>query len=55
MSEAVHYRALLAVNNAFLTHRNLHSFFRELVKGLHSVVIFEFIGLALHKADWVEP
>jgi hypothetical protein len=44
------YRALLAVSEAIVSHRDLFALFHELAGRLHQVVRFDYLGLALHEA-----
>src|SRR6201997_1869363 len=44
------YRALLAVSEAIVSHRDLSALFHELASRLHQVVRFDYLGLALHEA-----
>ena len=44
------YRALLAVSEAIVSHRDLSALFHELAGRLHQVVHFDYLGLALHEA-----
>src|SRR5712671_6677386 len=44
------YRALLAVSEAIVAHRDLSALFHELAGRLHQVVRFDYLGLALHEA-----
>ncbi len=44
------YRALLAVSEAIVSHRDLSALFHELAGRLHQVVRFDFLGLVLHEA-----
>src|SRR5271166_5799800 len=44
------YRALLAVSEAIVSHRDLSALFHELAGRLHQVVRFDYLGLALHEA-----
>src|SRR5258708_3580319 len=44
------YQALLAVSEAIVSHRDLSALFHELAGGLHQVVHFDYLGLALHEA-----
>ncbi len=44
------YRALLAVSQAILSHRDLAALFHELAGRLHDVVRFDYLGLVLHEA-----
>ena len=41
------YRALLAVSEAIVSHRDLSALFHELAGRLHQVVRFDYLGLAL--------
>lgn len=43
------YRALLAVSEAIVSHREVSALFHELVDRLHQVVRFDYLGLALHE------
>jgi formate hydrogenlyase transcriptional activator len=45
------YRALLAVSEAIVSHRDLSALFHELAGRLHHVVRFDYLGLLLHEAD----
>jgi formate hydrogenlyase transcriptional activator len=59
------YRALLAVSQAIVSHRDLAALFHELADRLHQVARFDFLALVLHDAasntmrlhvlDTVEP
>ena len=44
------YRALLAVSEAIVSHRDLSALFHELAGRLHQVVRFDYLGLVLHEA-----
>jgi formate hydrogenlyase transcriptional activator len=44
------YRALLAVSEAIVSHRDLSALFHELAGRLHHVVHFDYLGLILHEA-----
>src|SRR5271168_1415946 len=44
------YRALLAVSEAIVSHRDLSALFHELAGRLHEVVRFDYLGLVLHEA-----
>ena len=44
------YRALLAVSEAIVSHRDPSALFHELAGRLHQVVRFDYLGLALHEA-----
>ena len=44
------YRALLAVSEAIVSHRDLSALFHELADRLHEVVRFDYLGLVLHEA-----
>jgi formate hydrogenlyase transcriptional activator len=44
------YRALLAVSEAIVSHRDLSALFHELAGRLRQVVRFDYLGLALHEA-----
>lgn len=44
------YRALLAVSEAIVSHRDLSALFHELAGRLHHVVRFDGLGLVLHEA-----
>src|ERR1700758_4069124 len=44
------YRALLAVSEAIVSHRDLSALFHELAARLRQVVHFDYLGLALHEA-----
>src|SRR5208337_2400086 len=44
------YRALLAVSEAIVSHRDLSALFHELAGRLHQVVRFDYLGLFLHEA-----
>jgi formate hydrogenlyase transcriptional activator len=44
------YRALLAVSEAIVAHRDLSALFHELAGRLHQVVHFDYLGLILHEA-----
>jgi formate hydrogenlyase transcriptional activator len=44
------YRALLAVSQAIVAHRDLSALFHELAERLHDVASFDFLSLVLHDA-----
>src|SRR5262245_36559162 len=44
------YRALLAVSEAIVSHRDLSALFHELAGRLHHVVRFDYLGLLLYEA-----
>ena len=44
------YRALLAVSEAIVSHRDLAALFHELAGRLHQVVRFDYLALVLHEA-----
>src|ERR1700756_4717203 len=44
------YRALLAVSEAIVSHRDLSALFHELADRLHQVVRFDYLALLLHDA-----
>ena len=44
------HRALLAVSEAIVSHRDLSALFHELAGRLHQVVRFDYLGLTLHEA-----
>ena len=44
------YRALLAVSEAIVAHRDLSALFHDLASRLHQVVRFEGLSLVLHEA-----
>jgi formate hydrogenlyase transcriptional activator len=44
------YRALLAVSEAIVSHRDLSALFHELAGRLHQVARFDFFALVLHEA-----
>src|ERR1700739_1508464 len=44
------HRALLAVSEAIVSHRDLSTLFHELAHRLQSVVRFDYLGLVLHEA-----
>ncbi len=44
------YRALLAVSEAIVSHRDLRALFHELAGRLHEVVRFDYLALHLHEA-----
>ena len=44
------YRALLAVSEAIVAHRDLPALFHELAGRLHQVVRFDYLALVLHEA-----
>ena len=44
------YRALLAVSEAIVSHRDLSALFHELAGRLHQVVRFDYLALVLHEA-----
>jgi len=43
------YRALLAVSEAIVSHRDLSALFHELADQLHQVVRFDYLALVLHQ------
>src|SRR6516225_2665880 len=43
------HRALLAVSEAIVSHRDLSALFHELAGRLHQVVRFDYLGLTLHE------
>src|SRR5439155_427056 len=45
------YRALLAVSEAIVSHRDLSALFHELAGRLRQVVRFDYLGLYLHQAE----
>jgi len=45
------YRALLAVSEAIVSHRDLSALFHELAGRLQQVVRFDYLGLLLHDAE----
>src|SRR5438477_9063352 len=45
------YRALLAVSEAIVSHRDLSALFHELAGRLQQVVRFNYLGLLLHEAE----
>jgi formate hydrogenlyase transcriptional activator len=45
------HRALLAVSEAIVSHRDLPTLFHELAGRLQQVVRFDYLGLLLHEAD----
>src|SRR5205807_6585879 len=45
------YRALLAVSEAFVSHRDLSALFHELAGRLRPVVHFDYLALLLHDAE----
>jgi formate hydrogenlyase transcriptional activator len=45
------YRALLAVSEAIVSHRDLAALFHELAGRLHPVVRFDYLALFLHEAE----
>ena len=45
------YRALLAVSEAIVSHRDLSALFHELAGRLQQVVRFDYLGLYLHQAE----
>jgi formate hydrogenlyase transcriptional activator len=45
------YRALLAVSEAIVSHRELSALFHELAGRLKQVVRFDYLGLLLHEAE----
>ena len=45
------YRALLAVSEAIVSHRDLSALFHELAGRLHQVARFDHLGLHLHVAE----
>ena len=50
LSSCQQYRALLAVGEAIISHRDLHALFHDLAGGLHQVVRFDYLALVLHDA-----
>jgi hypothetical protein len=44
------YRALLAVSEAIISHRDLEALFQELAGRLNQLVSFDYIGVVLHEA-----
>src|SRR5262249_35963633 len=44
------HRALLAVSEAIVSHRDLSALFHELAGRLHQVVRFDYLALVLHEA-----
>src|SRR5246127_3044617 len=44
------HRALLAVSEAIVSHRDLSALFHELAGRLHQVVRFDYLALLLHDA-----
>ena len=44
------YRALLAVSQAIVSHRDLSALFHDLAGRLHQVVRFDYLALVLHEA-----
>jgi hypothetical protein len=44
------HRALLAVSEAIVSHRDLSALFHELAGRLHPVVRFDYLCLVLHEA-----
>jgi formate hydrogenlyase transcriptional activator len=44
------YRALLAVSEAIVSHRDVSALFHELADRLHQVVRFDYLGLQLYEA-----
>src|SRR5262252_6119389 len=44
------YRALLAVSEAIVSHRDLPALLHELAGRLHQVARFDFLSLVLHEA-----
>ena len=48
--DSARYRALLAVSEAIVSHRDLSALFHALAGRLHQVVRFDYLGLALHEA-----
>jgi formate hydrogenlyase transcriptional activator len=44
------YRALLAVSEAIVSHRDLAALFHELAGRLHQVIRFDYLALLLHEA-----
>ena len=45
------YRALLAVSEAIVSHRDLSALFHELAGRLHQVARFDYLVLHLHEAE----
>src|ERR1700676_5304915 len=45
------YRALLAVSEAIVSHRDLSALFHELAGRLQQVVRFNYLALLLHEAE----
>src|SRR5262245_48774702 len=50
LSARQQYRALLAVSEAIVSHRDLAALFHELAGRLHQVARFDFLALVLHEA-----
>jgi formate hydrogenlyase transcriptional activator len=50
LSARQQYRTLLAVSQAIVSQRDLHSLFHELADRLHQVARFDFLALVLHEA-----
>jgi formate hydrogenlyase transcriptional activator len=50
MAKGDRYRALLAVSEAIVSHRDLSALFHELAGRLHQVVQFDALALVLHEA-----
>ena len=44
------YRALLAISEAIISHRDLEALFQELAGQLNQLVSFDYIGVVLHEA-----
>jgi formate hydrogenlyase transcriptional activator len=51
LSADCQYRALLAVSEAIVSHRDLRALFRELACPLHRVVRFDYLALLLHDPE----
>ena len=50
LSARQQYRALLAVSEAIVSHRDLPALFHDLAGRLHQVVRFDYLSLVLHEA-----
>jgi hypothetical protein len=44
------YRALLAISEAIISHRDLEALFQELAGRLHQLVRFDYVVVVLHEA-----
>src|SRR6202162_3815527 len=50
LSARQHYRTLLAVSEAIVSHRDLATLFHDLAGRLHLVVRFDYLACVLHDA-----